>query len=177
MKLPHSMSETVVMKWKILFASLLCLILPAVSGAQSPLTLEDFDSLVNQLQTVAETGDRDGFLSLLTPDADREAARQFALTELRDVGDRTAVIARFLLPAEEEETNHELLVEIFTEIGDRARLQTWSLDVTEAISSQEPATSDTPMGTENTRSWVISGHRAMDSIDTLHHLTLSLIHI
>ena len=43
------MSETVVMKWKILFASLLCLMLPAVSGAQSPLTLEDFDSLVNQL--------------------------------------------------------------------------------------------------------------------------------
>ena len=173
MKLPHPMNEAFVMKWKMLFATVLWLMLPSVTGAQSPLTLEDFDSLVSRLQTVAETGDQDGFLSLLAPDADREAGRQFALTQLRDIGDRTAVVARFLIPAEEEETNHELLVEIFTETGDRARLQTWSLGVTEAISPQEPAASDTPLGTENTRAWVISGYRAMDSIDTLHHLRLN----
>jgi len=161
------------MKWKMLFATVLCLMLPTVSGAQSPLTLEDFDSLVSQLQTVAETGDQDGFLSLLAPDADRDAARQFAQTGLRDNADRAAVVARFLIPAAEEEINHELLVEIFTETGDRARLQTWSLQVTDAISSQELANSDTPVATENARTWVISGHRAMDGIDTLHHLRLN----
>ena len=57
------MNEAFVMKWKMLFATVLWLMLPTVTGAQSPLTLEDFDSLVSRLQTVAETGDQDGFLS------------------------------------------------------------------------------------------------------------------
>ena len=145
------------MKWITPSAIVLCLMLPSVSGAQS-LTLDDFAPLVSRLQTIADTADREQFLTLLAPDADLAAARDFALDGFRENVDRTIVLPRFLIEAEDGDS-HELTVEVFTEAGDRARLQTWSLQVAPAIGNADP--------------WIITRHEAMDGIDTLHHLRLN----
>ena len=159
------------MKWMIPFAIVFCLMRPSVSGAQSPVTLDDLGPLVDRLQAIAETSDRDGFLTLLTPDADLDAARDFARDGFREDVDRTVVYPRFLIAAEEEGDSHELTVELFAETGDRARLQTWSLQVARAVSTPESAPGN--VETENTDAWVITDYEALDSIDTLHHLRLN----
>ena len=160
------------MKWMIPSAIALCLTLPSVSGAQS-LTLDDFAPLVSQLQTIADTTDREQFLTLLTPDADLAAARDFARDGFRENVDRTIVLPRFLIEAEDSDT-HELTVEVFTEAGDRARLQTWSLQVTRATFAGAGTNADaTAPSAGNFHPWKIARYEAMDGIDSLHHLRLN----
>ena len=162
------------MKWMIPSAIVLCLMNPSVSGAQSSPVLADFDPLVSRLQTIADTADREGFLRLLTPGADLEAAREFARDGFREDVDRTVVVPRFLINAEEEGDSHELTVEVFTETGDRARLQTWNLEVIRAAPAPASASPDAAASaTGSTATWMITGYEAMDGIDSLHHLTLN----
>ena len=165
------------MKWMIPSTIVLCLMWPSVGGAQSSLTLDDFDPLVRRLQTITETADREGFLTLLAPDADLAAAREFARDGLRENVDRTVVIPRFLIAAEEEGGSHELTVEVFSETGDRARLQTWSLEVISAATAPASASTEAAAPATGTTgsadAWVITGYEAMDGIDSLHHLTLN----
>ena len=157
-------------------AIVLCLMNPSVSGAQpqSPLALADFDPLVSRLQTIADTADREGFFTLLAPGADLDAAREFALDGLRENVDRTVVMPRFLIEAEEEGDSHELTVEVFTETGDRARLQTWSLMVVNASAAPASANGDAAApAAARTNPWVITEYEAIDGIDSLHHLRLN----
>ena len=162
------------MKWIISSVIVLSLLRPSVSGAQSTVTLADFDPLVSRLQTVADTADREGFLTLLAPGADLEAARDFVRDGFREDVDRTVVVPRFLINAEEEGDSHELTVEVFTETADRARLQTWRLDVIRAAAAPASASSDAAApATGSADAWVITGYEAMDGIDSLHHLTLN----
>ena len=162
------------MRWMIPFATVLNLMSPSVSSAQPPLALADFDPLVNRLQTMAESVDSEGFLTLLAPGADLDAARDFAHEGLREDVDRTVVVPRFLIPAEEEGDSHELTVEVFTETGDRARLQTWSLQVLRAATAPVGASGDAAAPTAGrTDTWAITGYEAMDGIDSLHHLRLN----
>ena len=162
------------MKWVIPSAVVLCLMNPSVSGAQPSLALEDFDPLVGRLQTIAETADREGFLTLLAPGVDLDAARDFARDGLREDVDRTLVIPRFLIEAEEDGDSHELTVEVFSETGDRARLQTWSLQVIRDSPAPTRAGGDAAAPTAgSSNSWTITGYEALDGIDTLHHLRLN----
>jgi hypothetical protein len=162
------------MKWMTSPAIVLCLLNPAVSNAQPSVTLADFDPLISQLQTIADTTDSEGFLTLLAPGADLDAARAFARDELRKDVDRTVIIPRFLIPAEKEGDSHELTIEIFTETGDRARLQTWSLQLLRAETTPVVANGDaTPTTTGRTNIWAITDYEVIDGIDSLHHLTLN----
>ena len=161
------------MKWIIPSVIVLCLMRPSVSGAQSSLTLDDFEPLVSRLQSVTDTVDREGFLTLLAPGADQELAREFVRDGLREDVDRTVVVPRFLIPAEDEGDSHELTVEVFTETGDRARLQTWRLEVTAAAPTPVGVSGDAAPPTGNTEAWIITGYEATDDIDTLHHLRLN----
>ena len=161
------------MKWMTPSAIALCLMSPSVSSAQPSLALADFDPLVSRLQTISETADSEGFLTLLAPGADLDAALDFARDGLREDVDLTVVVPRFLIPAEEEGDSHELTVEVFTETGDRARLQTWSLEVIRAAPTPASASPDAVAATGSTDTWMITGYEAMDGIDSLHHLRLN----
>ena len=161
------------MKWMTPSAIAFCLMSPSVSSAQPSLALADFDPLVSRLQTISETANSEGFLTLLAPGADLDAALDFARDGLREDVDRTVVVPRFLIPAEEEGDSHELTVEVFTETGDRARLQTWSLEVIRAAPTPASASPDAVAATGSTDTWMITGYEAMDGIDSLHHLRLN----
>ena len=162
------------MKWLISSAFVLCLMSPSVSGAQPSIALADLDPLVSRLQTLADTANPEGFLALLAPGSDPEAARDFARDGFRKDVDRTVVIPRFLISAEEEGDSLELTVEIFTETGNRARLQTWNLEVIRAATSSANASIDaTAPAIDGADAWTITGYEAMDGIDSLHHLVLN----
>ena len=153
------------MKWVTLVGLSLCLlVLPA--AAQPPVAVADLEPLVAELQAVVETGDRESFLALLTPDADRVGAYQFAVRALQASVSRAVVVGRFLAPIEDvpEPDRYRLTVDVFTEIGDQGQLQTWQLEVTRLATA-----SGTPPGP-----WRIAGHDGPEVLDGLYHLTLNL---
>ena len=138
-------------------------LVPRPVEAQSAVSFADLDPLVGQLQSLVEHGSTQGFLDLLTAEADAEAGREFARKALHAGVSRAVVRARFLVPLEDypEGTGYRLTVEVFTESGDTGRLQTWQLDVTRSVLAD---------GTPG--SWRIAGHERPDSIEGLRHLTL-----
>ncbi len=151
------------MKWVTYCVWVLCLI-PLQAGAQPSVTITALEPLVAELQTIVETGDDEGFLALLTPDADVALARVFTAEALRDDISRAVVVGRFLTPADDvpEPIRYQLTVEVFTETGDQGRLQTWQLEV-----SQTPA----PSGVLGP--WRIAGTDGPETIEGLYHLTLN----
>ena len=152
------------MKWCTRAVLLLGLFAPAPAGAQPVVDPADLEPLVAQLQSIVATSDTPGFLALLAPGADVEEAREFARDALREEISAAVVLPRFLLPLEDmpEGTGYQLTVEVFTEQGDRGRLQTWQLDVTLVTSTDS-----------RTPSWHIARHVGLDSLEGLHHLTLN----
>ena len=152
------------MKWCTRAVLLLGMSAPAPAGAQPVVDAAELEPLVTELQSIVETSDTPGFLALLAPGADVEEAREFARDALREEISAAVVLPRFLLPLEDmpEGTGYKLTVEVFTERGDRGRLQTWQLDVTLATSTD----STTP-------AWQIARHVSLDSLEGLHHLTLN----
>lgn len=147
----------------VLALTLLCLP-PLPAQAQPPVTLAAFDPLVAELQAVVAAADAPGFLALLAPAADVAAAREFAHEALRPGISRAVVAGRFATPVEDapEGDRHRLAVEVFTERGDRGRLQTWQLDVTRA---------EAPGGMPGP--WRIAAHDGPHALDGLYHLALS----
>ena len=149
------------MKRAALVLASLCLF-PAPAAAQPPLTLAAFDTLVADLRAVVETADARGFLELLTAEADIAAAREFADEALRPGISRAVVAARFVSPVEDapDGDRHRLTVEVFTERGNRGRLQTWQLDVTRET---QPGGGAGP--------WRVAALDGPDAIDGLYHLS------
>ena len=141
-----------------------CCLLAQPASAQPAITTADFDPLIAELQTFVETANLQRYLALLAPDADEAEARSFASRALQETVTRAVVLARFVLPAEDfpDGSRYHLTVEAFTESGNRARLQTWQLDVVPA----------TPQDGAAGR-WRIAGHQGADTIDGLHHLELN----
>ena len=144
-----------------------CLALPAVTDAQTAYTPIDFAALVDQLETMVGAADRDGFLNLLTPDADVGAAREFARERFPSGVSHAAVKPLFFVPGKDSSgrPGYELTLEVFTELGDRGRLQTWTLDVVE---------NDTSSGSDEAvlPRWMITDHDAQPNVGGLYHLVL-----
>lgn len=149
---------------RLLAACAVCCLLVQPANAQPVVATADFDPLVAELQAFVETANLRRFLALLSPDADEAEARDFASRALQDGVTRAVVLARFVTPAEDfpEGSRYHLTVEAFTESGNRARLQTWQLDVVPGPAADAAA-----------RRWYIAGHQGPDTIDGLHHLQLN----
>ena len=152
------------MKWLTLAVLLLGPITALPVNGQALVEPGDLAPFVTQLQSIVETSDEKGLLSLLAPAAEVDTASTFARSALRSEISRAVVVPRFILPLEDfpEGTGYELTVEVFTESGDSARLQTWRLDVTRETSNEE----ETP-------TWQVVKFVGLDSIDGLHHLRLN----
>lgn len=125
----------------------------------------DLAPLASELQAIVETTDRERFLSLLGPDANVDAARQFAGTTIPDGVTRAVVRPQFLVARESDGVEgYDLSVEVFTESGALARLDTWVLGVTRAL--------DVDTGSSTTAGWLVTSHRSLGGLDSLHHLEL-----
>ena len=149
---------------KFLPALGICCLLALPAAAQPVVTTAAFDPLVAELQAFVETSNLQRFLALLAPEADPAEAREFASRALYEAVTRAVVLARFVAPDDDfpDGSRYRLTVEAFTESGDRARLQTWQLDVVRAAESEGGAAS-----------WRIAAVQGPDTIDGLYHLTLS----
>ena len=143
----------------------LLVVLVSVSALADPVGAQTaeapiYASLVGALEQAVLTGDSAAYLSLASATADRNAAEGFARENLYADVDRATVIPRFLVPIEDlpEETGYELTVEVFSESGIRARLETWQLEI---VREGDDAV------------WRIRDQTHVDSIDNLRHLSLT----
>jgi hypothetical protein len=120
------------MTWRVFVRSILVLVvafggLDATAAAQQPTPGDGITRLLGQIETVVVSGDRDQYLRLLTPEADRDAAAAVAafLTTPRPLRAAVREQERIALNA----AKSRVIVNIFADFGADARLTTWSVDV------------------------------------------------
>ena len=150
--------------WKYFILGILLLWLdPPQTIAQPTVSFDDFSPIISKIQSLVETSDRRGFLSLLAPDADLEAARTFVNAGFHEGITHAVVRATFLLPLQDipEGSGYQLTVEVFTETGDLGRLQTWQLVLVRTNSADQ-----------STGAWQIADYWSVDTIEGLYHLKL-----
>jgi hypothetical protein len=119
--------------------------------------------LLRELELGLQSGDSNRYLQLITPDANRSEAQQFAASWFETRITRAAVRERDRqpLPDVPAGTGYELNVDIFLEFGREGRLGTWRLDVRRAGS------------TERGDHWLIAAQQEYSAIEGLHQLQLN----
>ena len=128
-------------------------------GAQNP---DAIQMLLRRVEQVVQAGNAKAYISLLSDAADPARAREFAMGELT-AGASRAIIQerdreplRGTLPGD----GFRLMVDVFTEFGDRARVATWRLDVKHT-------------GGTGDREWAILDAERISSLENLYRLSLN----
>jgi hypothetical protein len=140
-------------------------VLVSISALTTPIlaqpALTDYPLLTSALEEAALAGSTEAYLSLISPDADREAAALFAGSNLAAV-DRVRVVPRFEVPIDDLPAGdgYDLTVEIFSESENQGHLETWRLEIVRVGEGDEAA-------------WRIRHQTSLDSIDGLRHLRLT----
>ena len=122
--------------------------------------------LLRRLEGALQSGQASQYLALLSPSADRERAEIFAASVVTTAATRVVVRERDraalfgTLPGD----GYQLLLEVFTEDGSRARLATWRLDVRRNASSAGKS--------DATESWGITNQDVITSLHGLQRLSL-----
>ncbi len=134
---------------------------PAAAVPQD--TSDGVARLLTRLQQVMAAGRPDAYLDLLSAYADRTSALRAAQALVAPSITRAVVKERDRIPLEGTlpGNGYRLLLEIFTEYGDRARVATWRLDVRKVS------------GDEQGDEWVIAGQEPITTIDGLYRLSLN----
>jgi hypothetical protein len=145
-----------------------CLVLLAASvGAQAPAppAQDGVAALLARLEQLLRAGNQDAYLQLLSQTADRRRAAQFAAQSIPPRP--TRVVLRERDRSELEGTlpgdGYQLLVEVFFEMGQRARLATWRLDVRRLGSA----------ATGSPDEWGIADEQSLTSLQGLYRLSLN----
>ena len=140
--------------------------------AQTPVQLADFEPLAARIEEHLLAADAEGLSALLQTSGDRREVERFARDAVADDITRVVVRPQLLAPRAEEDVatgdrdrdtrargrervTHELTLDVFSERGDEARLDTWALGLA-----------------RDEEDWVIASHRSLGGIDNLYHLTL-----
>jgi hypothetical protein len=121
----------------------LALVLPAAAFAgQAPARPlgDGVATLVSRLDAALTAGNRDAILALATPGRDRASIEEFSLLLTSPPAARVVINERDRAPLDGEAMR--VLVEIFTERDDEARLGTWRLDARPGPSGDDPWTID-----------------------------------
>ena len=136
----------------------LCLACGLPAAAQ-PAAPPAYQPLLDTLQLAVASGDPSQFRTLLTPDADQDAATAFARETFPARVDQVTVTPRFQLPIEDMPagTGYEVTLELFFEADATARLETWQLDVERLDDG----------------GWGVQAQSRVDMIDGLYHLGLT----
>src|SRR5437667_7313466 len=143
--------------------SILCFVsaiaVPAVVSPQ-PAEKDDVRELIQQIEQIVQSGDTARYFAFLADSADRERARSFAEVELQPGATRAVIQERDRAPLQGAlpGNGHQLIVDVFTEIGDRARVATWRLDLKRARADA---------------SWRIVDQEQITSVEGLYRLSLN----
>jgi hypothetical protein len=116
-------------------------------------------ALLTQLEAAVRTGDCKAYVALTAAGADRTRALDFCAAEFRGRASRGIVRERdrTRLPGVAEAEGARLVVDVFIEIGDRARVATWQLDTVLTAAGGE---------------WRIAGQDRLSALDSVFRLKL-----
>ena len=140
-----------------LAAVTLALLVAAPARAQ-----DSVDALVRQLQPIVQRGDAQAFLNLLANTANRTRANDFVSSELLP-GAARVVIQERDREALADATNgegHRLMLDVFFDLGGRARVATWRLDIRR-------------ISDEGDRQWAIADEERLSSVENIYRLSLN----
>ena len=145
--------------------ALLCLVLnqAAPARAQQPPPVDGIVRLLLRLEQVMQAGNPDAYLDMLSGVADRGLA-QNAARALIGPGITRAVIRerdRAPLDGTLPGDGYRLMVEVLSERGSRARIETWRLDIRRV-----------PTDTSEDE-WRVAGQAPLTTVDGLYRLTLN----
>lgn len=115
--------------------------------------------LIRQIERVVQTGSVAAYMSLLAPGADRSKASAFAVTELRQGPTRVVVKERERLRVERDEPEpplFRLVIDVFAEFGNKARIGTWMIEA-------EPSATG----------WFIAAQESLSSVDQVYRLSMA----
>ncbi|MGD9903568.1 MAG: M1 family aminopeptidase [Vicinamibacterales bacterium] len=153
----------------VLTMALLAATAPLHAQPVPPLDPEELQILrvLQRIETALSTSDRDGWLALISTNADPDAAGEFFDAALPRGVTRAVVRERDrsgldgALPGD----GYRMIVEVFVESGPRGQLSTWRLDIRRPAGAvAEPGDTDTP--------WRIVAHDQLSQVDALHRLSL-----
>jgi len=139
--------------------------------AQTAPPRDGIQELLRQVQVAAQAGNGEGYLQLLASSADQKRAADFARTEILLGATRTVIQERDRtdLGGARPESRFRVLVDVFTEFGDRARVATWRLDVEQSDGDWRIADETRLTAVENLFRLSLSTNRQFDA----HGLTIS----
>ncbi len=136
----------------------------AAAGVQTeqPAAADGIQVLVRQLEQFVQAGDAAGYASLLADSADTAKAEEFASIELGPAATRAVIQERDREPLRGTlpGNGYRVMVDVFSEFGDRARVASWRLDlkrVGEAGSARE---------------WAIADQERLTSLENLYRLSI-----
>ena len=132
---------------------------PLVVHAQNT---DGITALLRRLEPIVQAGDVRAFRSLLTDAADRSRADDFTSMEFAAasrvvIQERDRESLRGTLPGE----GYRLIVDVFSEFGNRSRVATWRLDLKRV---GEPG---------DEREWAIADEERLSSLENLYRLSLN----
>jgi hypothetical protein len=151
---------------RLLSSLLFVFALPALpAGQQIPAPSEEDLSIaafVQAVETAISTTERERWLELLSPNADRDAAIEFFDSMVPDgvtravVRERDRAALQGALPGD----GFQIISDVFIETGARGRIYTWRLDIRK------------PREAEERQPWRVIGQERIASIEGLHQLSL-----
>jgi hypothetical protein len=146
-----------------LLALLLALSQTAGTYAQQNVPVDGIVRLLLRIEQVMQAGTPGTYMDLLSVVADRRIAQSAARALIGPGITRAVIRERDRAPLEGTlpGDGYRLMVEIFTERGSRARIETWRLDVRRVATD----TSEDE--------WRIDGQQSLSTIDGLHRLALN----
>jgi hypothetical protein len=144
----------------------------AVAAAQPavpPLDAEELQVLrvLQQIEFAVSTSDRAAWLSLISANADLDAAGEFFDASVPRGVTRAVLRERDRAPLDGAlpGDGYRMTIEVFVESGPRGQLSTWRLDIRRPAGSvARPGESDTP--------WRVVAHDQLSQLDDLHRLAL-----
>jgi hypothetical protein len=149
------------MKAGALAAAVLCAVLLQQGGAVAVQSDDEgrIRALLGQVERALRSNDRAAYLGLLAPSADQTRAQNFVAIEFRPGVTRAVVIERDrqqlvgALPG----LGYRVLVDVFIEYGDRARIASWQLDV-KRVDDVE---------------WRLADEERVSTVDNLYRLSIN----
>jgi hypothetical protein len=156
------------MKTRAAFLALLIVALgvsrPGAAGADAQPAAPGADEtrlqqLLTRLEDTVRTADAEAYAALLAPAADRDKAQAFRAGEIRAPALRAALRERDRAPLANVAPNagFRVIVDVFAEFGNRARVATWRIDVVRAAGGE----------------WRLLEQERLSSVESIHRLTLA----
>jgi hypothetical protein len=141
-------------------------LLALIFGAASSARAQDDEGvrlLLLRIERVVRSGDTAAYFALLSGSADRNRAREFAATELMPGVNRSVIQERDRIPLTGAlaGNGYRLMVDVMAELGSRARVATWQLDVKRTGAA----------GAED--EWSIADQERISSVENIYRVSLN----